>query len=674
MQKTILLVDDEAAILRALNRLLRRAGFTVFTANSGQEALEVLQRENIQVVLSDFRMPHMTGGELLAKVKEEHQNIVGLVLSGFADLESVTKILNDGSASKFLHKPWDDSELLQQIEWAFEHWSTLNKQSGLTRMVMESDEALLEIDAAGIVRNLNPAAMELCSATENDVLNNKITDFIYALSPRQLDLLCTQAENSAELVDGDNLYEVTCHPLGNERWILSARHKSRNSGLGVKNLLHRSEVMRRLEDWMSTPDHNTSDAETGVSVIYLDVNRFQTFNDSLGYREADRLLAEIARTLIEQKPQDAMIGRMTGDEFVFILPTVRSDQHTVALINQILEPFDRPIGFAERKVYISFSAAYALAPEDGSCPEELLRNAKSAAAYSKRRGRSVHPRYKPAMNQRTSELMTIQSDLYRALEKNQFSVVFQPKVSLKTGRILGAESLLRWKHDTLGFISPATFIPLAEDNGLIDTIGEWVLATSATQSKIWQMDGLPPFRLAVNLSGRQLQEEGLLDAVKVILTNTGIEPNQLELEVTETFMMQDIEHSLQLLKELKSLGIRLALDDFGTGYSSLNYLSRLPVDTLKIDRSFVTDLENSQERLDLVRNVIRMSHDLGMEVVAEGVETQAQFDLLAEVQCDEVQGYFISPPVPADKFRDLLENQPLIGRDFVTPAPETMES
>jgi len=673
MQKTILLVDDEAAILRALNRLLRRAGFTVFTANSGQEALEILQRENIQVILSDFRMPQMTGGELLAKVKEEHQNIVGLVLSGFADIESVTKILNDGSASKFLHKPWDDTELLQQIEWAFEHWNTLNKQSGLTRMVMESDEALLEIDAAGIVRNLNPAAAELCAATESDILNNKITDFIYALSPRQLELLCTQVENSAELVDGDNLYEVTCHPIDDNRWILSVRHKSRNSGLGVKNLLHRSEVMRRLEDWMSTKDNNTSDMSSGVSVIYLDVNRFQTFNDSLGYREADRLLAEIARTLSNQKPQDAMIGRMTGDEFVFILPTVQSDQNTVALINQILEPFDQPISFAERNVYISFSAAYALTPEDGSCPEELLRNAKSAVAYSKRRGRSVHPRYKPAMNQRTSELMTIQSDLYRALEKNQFSVVYQPKVSLKTGRILGAESLLRWKHENLGFISPATFIPLAEDNGLIETIGEWVLATSATQSKIWQMDGLPPFRLAVNLSGRQLQEEGLLDAVKKILANTGIEPNQLELEVTETFMMQDIEHSLQLLQELKSLGIRLALDDFGTGYSSLNYLSRLPVDTLKIDRSFVTDLENSRDRLDLVRNVIRMSHDLGMEVVAEGVETQAQFDLLAEIQCDEVQGYFISPPVPADKFRELLENQPLIGRDFISPAPEKME-
>lgn len=674
MQKTILLVDDEAAILRALNRLLRRAGYTVFTANSGKEALEVLQRENIKVVLSDFRMPHMTGGELLAKVKAEHHNIVGLVLSGYADLESVTKILNDGSANKFLNKPWDDSELLSQIEWAFEHWNTLNKQSGLTRMVMESDEALFEVDSNGIVCNLNPAATTLCAANESDILNKKITDFFYALSSHQLEQLCSQSENTAELVDRDNLYDVTCHPLGGDRWILGARQKSRNSGLGLKNLLHRSDLLHRLEDWMSPQQSDDSVTRPSATVIYLDVNRFQTFNDSLGYREADKLLANIAATLLENKPADAMVGRMTGDEFVFILPTACNDAEIRNIINRLLKPFETPIAFAERNVHVSFSAAYALAPEDGKCPEEILRNAKSAVAYSKRRGRFAHPRYKSTMNERTNELLTIQSDLYRALEKNQLSVVYQPKVSLKTGHILGAESLLRWKHDTLGFISPSIFIPLAEDNGLIETIGEWVLATSATQCKIWQIDGLPPFRLAVNLSGRQLQEEGLLDAVKKILNNTGIEPDKLELEVTETFMMQDIEHSLQLLKELKSLGIRLALDDFGTGYSSLNYLSRLPVDTLKIDRSFVTDLENSQDRLDLVRNVIRMSHDLGMEVVAEGVETQAQFDLLAEIQCDEVQGYFISPPVPADRFRELLENQPLTGEDFVTTTPEKMES
>jgi len=196
-----------------------------------------------------------------------------------------------------------------------------------------------------------------------------------------------------------------------------------------------------------------------------------------------------------------------------------------------------------------------------------------------------------------------------------------------------------------------------------------VLATAATQSKFWQLDGLPPFLLAVNLSGRQLQEDGLLDSVRSIIRTSGIDPTLLELEVTETFLMQDIDHSLSLLHELKSLGIRLALDDFGTGYSSLNYLSRLPVDTLKIDRSFVIDLEESKERYDLVRNVIQMSHDLGMQVVAEGVETQAQFELLQALNCDEVQGYFISPPVSPDKFRVLLESQPLIDNNYNLTIP-----
>lgn len=670
MLKTILLVDDEAAILRALNRLLRRAGFKVYTANSGEEALDILSHNDIQVVLSDFRMPYMTGGELLLRVKEEHPQVVGLVLSGYADLESVTSILNSGTAYKFLHKPWDDTALISEIEMAFDQWDTLKKQHGLTQMVWESDEALFEINAKGTVSHLNPAACELCSASESDILNQPITEFIHAVSARQIEHLCLGDEKQAELVYKDTMFELTCRPAANSRWILSIRKKIHSGGLGVKHLFHRSEVIRCLEEWMLPGlDTDQDEAQSSASVIYMDVNRFKTFNDSLGYKEADKLLSEVARKLIEHKPSGAHVGRMTGDEFVVTLPTVNSDEDTLALINQLLTVFEEPISFSGRQVYISFSVAYALAPIDGNCPEDLLHNARAAVSYSKRRGRYVHPRYKSEMNKRTNELMIIQSDLYRALERNEFSVVYQPKVSFSNGRILGAESLLRWKHETLGMISPATFIPMAEDNGLIEAIGEWVLATSATQSKFWQLDGLPSFLLAVNLSGRQLQEEGLLDTVRSIIRTSGISPNQLELEVTETFLMQDINHSLALLHELKSLGIRLALDDFGTGYSSLNYLSRLPVDTLKIDRSFVIDIEESKERYDLVRNVIRMSHDLGMQVVAEGVETQAQFELLQSLNCDEVQGYFISPPVSPEKFRMLLENQPLIDNNYNLTMP-----
>lgn len=670
MLKSILLVDDEAAILRALNRLLRRAGFQVYTANSGEEALDVLSKNDIQVVLSDFRMPYMTGGELLLRVKEEHPHIVGLVLSGYADLESVTSILNSGTAYKFLHKPWDDSALIAQIEMAFEHWATLQKQHGLTRMVWESDEALFEINAQGIVSHLNPAACDLCCASENDILNHSITEFIHAVSPRQIEQLCLDRETQTELVYEDTMFELACRPTANSLWILSVRPKSYSGGLGVKNLLHRSEIIRCLEEWM-LPETATDQGTTlpAASLIYMDVNRFKTFNDSLGYQEADKLLAEIARQLIEHKPSGSYVGRITGDEFVLAIPAINSDEEILALINQLLKVFESPIAFADRQVYISFSVAYAIAPADGSCPEDLLHNAQAAASYSKRRGRYIYPRYKPEMNKRNNELMTIQSDLYRALERNEFSVVYQPKVSFSNGRILGAESLLRWKHQTLGMISPAVFIPMAEDNGLIEAIGEWVLATAATQSKFWQLDGLPPFLLAVNLSGRQLQEDGLLDSVRSIIRTSGIDPTLLELEVTETFLMQDIDHSLSLLHELKSLGIRLALDDFGTGYSSLNYLSRLPVDTLKIDRSFVIDLEESKERYDLVRNVIQMSHDLGMQVVAEGVETQAQFELLQALNCDEVQGYFISPPVSPDKFRVLLESQPLIDNNYNLTIP-----
>jgi len=653
MHNSILLVDDESAILRALNRLLRRAGYKVYTASSGEEALQVLEDTTINVVLSDFRMPHMTGGELLAEIQKRHQNIVGLVLSGYADLESVTSILNNGTAYKFLHKPWDDTELLAQIAWAFEKWEALHRQSGLTRMVMESDNALFEIDHEGYIANLTPAAAALCETTEPAATGSCISDFITAFTTTVLKEICQPGEVQTKVSCGSTIYVLSCSPSSDDRWVLSVAQQKRLGGLGIPELLHRDEIVRHIESWIN----NKSD----VSVIYLDVSRFQTYNDSLGYQGADKLLTSIGKTLVATKPEHSFAGRLNGDEFVIISEGNLSDNDLNATISGMLANFETPISCNDREVRVSFNAAYALGPEDGKDPETLLKNAKSAVNYSKQRGRYVYPRYKPEMNAHSSQMLTIQTDLYRALERNEFSVVYQPKVSLKSGRILGAESLLRWKHATMGMISPATFIPMAEDSGLIETIGEWVLSTSATQSKIWQMDGLPPFLLSVNLSGRQLQEDSLLETVRSIIVASGIDATQLELEVTETFLMQDIDHSLALLHELKALGIRLALDDFGTGYSSLNYLSRLPVDTLKIDRSFVMDISESTERYNLVRNVIRMSHDLGMQVVAEGVETEEQLALLRELDCDEIQGYLISPPVPAEQFRTLLENQPVIA-------------
>lgn len=561
MQNTLLVIDDEKAILRSLRRTLHHAGYKVVTAESGTEALQILEdNRHIRVVISDYRMPNMTGGELLTKIKQRFSDVIGIMLTGYADIESVIAALNSGAVYKYLTKPWNDTTLLAEVESAFLHCQELDKL------------------------------------------------------------------------------------------------RSNSGSLGIKNLLPRHDVMDLLGQWMSSGIQTTA--------VYLDVNMFRSYNDSLGYEVADQILIALAETLVQNLPESALLGQMGGDEFVMLMPEVCSETETQNLIETLLLPFHKLQNIAGRELHISFGAGYAISPDDGDTPEALVRNAQAALFSYKSSGSKPFTRYRSAMNARSRELMSLRSDLYRALEKDQFSVVYQPKVSLSTGLIVGAESLLRWQHDSLGMISPATFIPLAESSGLIEPIGEWVLSTASSQRKVWQLQGLPSFLLSVNLSGRQLREKTLAEKVKQILDISGIQPTDLELEITETFLIQDIDSSVRLLNELKALGIKLSIDDFGTGYSSLSYLNRLPIDTLKIDRSFVKELPQCQDRVDLVRNVIQMSHDLGMSVVAEGVETQAQLDTLNTLKCDEIQGYFYSPPVSAEQFRVLLENQPLVGKPY----------
>ncbi|SFG38683.1 EAL domain-containing response regulator [Neptunomonas qingdaonensis] len=559
MQHTLLLVDDETAILNALKRVLRRSGYQILTAESGVEALQVLEdNPEIQVVLTDYRMPGMTGGEMLAEVQQRFPHVIGLILSGYADLDAVIKALNSGAVYKFLTKPWDEKEVLGALSSAFSH-SALKLQPAVT-----------------------PSA--------------------------------------------------------------------------VDQLLSRSVLIRQLNQWMENGIETTA--------LYLDVKNFNSYNDSLGYEVADKLLALISEKLMLSKPKDSFLGQMSGDEFALIIPFSASEEENQGLIKALLQPFDDLITLDGRELHIAFNVGYGTSDVDGNTSEMLLRNTQVAVSYSKRLGGVNFHRYQPAMNQITEKQMTLQSDLYRALERNQFSVVYQPKVCMSTGYIVGAECLLRWKHDSLGMISPAIFIPLAESSGLIEPIGEWVLSMACHQSQFWRKEGLPPFLMSVNLSGRQLQRNTLATKVKNIIEIAGICPDQLELEITETFLMQDIDSSLQLFNEIKALGVRLAIDDFGTGYSSLSYLNRLPVNTLKIDRSFIKDLPESKEKVGLVKNMIQMSHDLDMSVVAEGVETREQLDTLKHLHCDEIQGYFYSPPVSAEQFRTLLVNQPLPGKNY----------
>lgn len=657
MLRRVLLVDDEAAMLSALQRQLRGTGYEILLADSGQEALDILATTEVQVVISDVRMPEMTGDELMTRIKHRHPEVVGILLTGYAELNAVIRVLNEGAVFRFLQKPWEPEALLDCLHDAFICWQERQQVNDQHTYLENHQHALLETDAEGRTLYVNQKACQLLNVND-DITGATLQEVLPMLRPEQMLYLAGGEQRQLEVQDISNgqMLRISSQALHSERRMISIEQLFELDTLAIPELLCRQELLYQLDRLLHS-------AEEPVTAIYLDINAFRRFNDSLGYQQADRLLAMIAAELLNAKPEGASLGRMSGDEFALFITARCSPADICRQLETMLLPFSDLIHFAGRELHVAFRVGYACSPKDGRDAGELLRNAQVAANTASRGGRRTVVGYQQHMNAHDSEFVSLQSDLYRSLERDQLFVLYQPKVSMPDGRIAGAEALIRWEHATRGVISPTVFIPMAEENGLIDPIGDWVLAAASAQKRIWEAQQLPDFVLSVNLSGRQLEDDALLDRVRDLIEQNALHASQIELEITETFLMQDISHSLALLKGLRALGVRLAIDDFGTGYSSLNYLHQLPVDTLKIDRSFVTALGDNREAFELVKNIIHLSHDMGKRVVAEGVETREQLDILTGLQCDEIQGFFFSPPVSADRFRELLENQPLISLD-----------
>jgi diguanylate cyclase (GGDEF)-like protein/PAS domain S-box-containing protein len=393
-----------------------------------------------------------------------------------------------------------------------------------------------------------------------------------------------------------------------------------------------------------------------VAVMFLDLDRFKNINDTLGHDVGDALLKEVAvRLKASLRPGDS-ISRLGGDEFILILGNIAHINDVTRVAQKILDQFIPPFRIAGRDLFISPSVGITLYPFDDDNPENLLRNADIAMYRAKELGRNNFQFYTPELNARAARRLELETGLRRALENEEFILHYQPLVNMQTGKITGMEALLRWQHPEFGLIPPMDFIPLAEETGLIVPIGEWVLRTACAQIKTWHATGFPAMHVAVNLSSVQLQQKNFADTVKKALRETGLEPQYLDLELTESLLMHDMEAVEKILKELKALGVLFSLDDFGTGYSSLSYLKRFPIDFLKIDRSFVNDINQDRYGAGIVRAIIVMAHTLGIKVIAEGVESAEQLEFLRKQGCDITQGYFCSEPLATETFTDLLKD------------------
>jgi diguanylate cyclase (GGDEF)-like protein len=434
----------------------------------------------------------------------------------------------------------------------------------------------------------------------------------------------------------------------------------------LTGLLNRNSFKEHLAQALAQAQRNGSH----VATLFLDLDRFKRINDTFGYKVGDLLLQTVAERIKEgvrksdksarlvnaQVPDS--VSRLGGDEFTILLPEIKRVQDSAKVAKRILDIVARPLVIAGHEIFVTGSIGITVFPMDGEDPDTLLKNADAAMYNAKEQGRNNFQFYSESMNASSFERLSFENALRKALDRQEFLVHYQPQVNINSGKIVGMEALLRWNHPELGLVPPNDFIPLAEESGLIVPIGEWVLYSACKYNKGLQKMGLPPIRVAVNISSLQFKPNTLVEAITQVLKASDLDSHWLEIELTESAIMKNMDESSGILRELKRMGLRVAIDDFGTGYSSLAYLKRFPLDILKIDRSFIRDIPGDRDNEAIAAAIVAMAHSLNLEVIAEGVETEDQLEFLRRHGCDEVQGFLLSRPLPGGEMKEYLEGKP----------------
>ncbi|AFY77823.1 diguanylate cyclase (GGDEF) domain-containing protein [Pleurocapsa sp. PCC 7327] len=527
----------------------------------------------------------------------------------------------------------------------------------LASLVELSPNPIIEIDWEGQITYLNSAASLKFSDIYKTKLEHPILkDLLEKNQHRNGNLLIREVKVEEEV------FEQHVHYLSESKlirsYIFDITERKRIEEILQYQAFHDAltELPNRslFHEQLALAIANAHRNQTQMAVIFLDLDCFKNINDTLGHSIGDRILQLFAKRLNACLREGDTIARWGGDEFTILLPHIKNIEEAAKLAERLLGEIKQPFEVDEHKLYVKSSLGIAIYPQDGEDPETLLKNADAALYRGKEQGRDRYQFYSSTMTSKVSEWLRLEHLLHQALANEELFLVYQPQLDIESGKIFGMEALLRWHNPELGLVSPAKFIPLAEDNGLIVPIGEWVLKSACAQIKAWQLLGIEPFKVSVNLSARQFQNANLVEMVTQILQETEIDPQWLELEITETIIMQNVNFARRALERLQQIGVRISLDDFGTGYSSLSYLKQFPFHTLKIDQSFVRDLKENSRDTAIISAVIALGRGLNLRVIAEGVETQQQLELLRNLQCEAIQGYWLSKPLIATEVVNFL--------------------
>lgn len=657
MKRKILLVDDEINILRALERLLRRHGFEVFCASTATEALNLQQQQRCPVVISDYRMPQTNGAELLRQIRQQQPDTVAMILSAYADFSSVVATLNSGVAFKFLQKPWLESSLLDDIEQAFSQHEQQKDAQLRTALLIGSKDALIEFDRSGVVKRFNARAQQLLQLSAVELSQAVLSSLFRELNVTSLVAFLQKQQLSLAVETYQGLALELIHQFSDSGHLLLRLEAGPSSIAAGQTFTTAAELLNR-QQMIDATDLALSTKQGPLAVVYLEIKNFNDIHHAIGFAGADQLVSTVAETLLRQLNRHGQVAYLFADQFVLLLSGFGHETNVLSLLQQALQKFEQPIAINQIAMHVSFNIGYSIAPDDSTDAKSLLEQARMAARSHSSLPGTFIMRFDPNYQAARRRHYAISNALFEAISQQSFRLCFQPKVTLANGRIQSAEVLLRWHDATLGTISPAVFIPIAERDGQINAIGWWVLQQSLQQLEQWQQQGLAVIQLAVNVSAVQLKDPQFVPQLLGLLQQKPSVAHLLELELTETTAVEQLEDCALLLSQLRQAGVRIAIDDFGSGYSSLAYLSRLPVDVVKLDRSLLIDLEYSLPAQSMVRHIIRMTQELNIQVVAEGVESDVQLELLQQMHCDQVQGFVFSKPLPADELQQMLQQQP----------------
>lgn len=700
----ILVIEDDPNYFVLVNERLsqnRSPAFELIRSKHMQSGLERLAGGDIDAVLLDLMLPDSEGLQSFLTVHKAFPAVPVIILTSVDDDALAGQAISWG-AQDYLTKGSFDRELLvksicyaisrNQGQAQLQKYYQENERS--KRSLQDKDERFRSLvsNIPGAVYRYTLTApnewkMEFVSDVMKDIsglpasefMDRGMSAYFEKILPQDLALLQDAFQSAVREGASFSVDYRVRHLSGDFRWVHDQGRAVRD-GEGkvvhvdgiISDVTERTKEKERFnqlvyydaltslpnrELFVDRLDQAVQQAQRKKemgAVIALDLDHFKRINDTLGHPIGDQLIKAVSVRLQKVLYASDTVTRIGGGAFILLLPRIPKPEHAENAANKLLTAFKTPFLIQEHELFTSCSIGIALFPNDGETSDILIKNADAAMHIAKERGKDRYQLYSSSIANNSFERLVLENSLRRALERHEFRLYYQPQVDLRTGKVIGAEALIRWQHPDLGFIPPMEFIPIAEETGLIHPIGEWVLKTACEQKKAWDEQGFKSFRVSVNLSARQFHYANLVDMVGDTIRKSGIDPKDLDLELTESTIMDRLEETTLTLKRLKNMGTHISIDDFGTGYSSLMYLKTFPIDTIKIDKSFVKDVTTDADDRAITQAIISMAHSLKLDVIAEGVETKEQLELMKSQSCDIIQGYLFSKPLPVDAMAPFL--------------------